>query len=173
MKLNSELLIFAIMNIICWFIVNSLNQNLFHHGSQVRWLIYEIRLAFFVRSLQFFLHWDANFTSNSLLSIVITSLLNFLTFAICSTSWNWSKEGKPSASAGSWRSTYLHHAVLFGTQHNLYANTWPHYHSVFWISKFRMNSQNFAWTLPQDSWRCLHGCLSYGFRLRQRQDRVR
>jgi hypothetical protein len=37
----------------------------------------------------------------------------------CSILWNWSNQGKPSASVGSWRSTYHHHAVLSGMHQSI------------------------------------------------------
>lgn len=84
----------------------------------------------------------------------------------CSTLWNWSNQGKQSASVGSWHSTYRPHAVLSGMQHNTLR--YLHFTSFFLLFQCKICREPL-----QDSRGCLHGRLPHRVRLRPGQNRVR
>jgi len=85
---------------------------------------------------------------------------------VFSTLWSWSKEGKLSASVGSWHSTYHPRVVLSGVKHNIAS-----YLDIF-FSFFTISVWEFAYEPLQDSWGCLHGSLPHSVRLWQGQDRL-
>ena len=86
---------------------------------------------------------------------------------VFSTLWSWIKEGKLSASVGSWHSTYHPRGVLSGVKHNIAS-----YLDIF-FSFFTISVWEFAYEPLQDSWGCLHGSLPHSVRLWQGQDRLR